>query len=648
LTDRPFRILQGLRDNGQAWGSTLTWVGLVVFCAASPISIAATNIAWGVALAGLLVQALSRDDRFASLVRRTDLDAPIACFVLASLLAVLHSLDIRSSIVESRSLGLMVIVFLFAWQVETPAQRKTLVRILIVSSCVSALYGWIQFVTGWDLLGHYRPESKKVCGFFGLHLTYGEHLSMVICLGLGLLLWADAKRPARVAGVLALGLMASAVLLSGSKGALLSLAAGLGVVFALRGRKALILYAVCGILLCIAVDILMAHRLWGNLLTLFQIDGEQKLGPAASNAHRLCMWWTGLWISLDHFLYGVGPHAVEQIYPAFRHPLAIEPNQWHLHNNFVHLGVTRGMLGLAAFLYIFLRVFRLGSYRSRVEGEGFDRGLAVGILGAATAFLAAGFTEYNWGDSEVLMLLYMLLGLLASCGGQEGVALAPKALHANTPIAGRTAWESIGGLSRTLLFVFVAAGLCSLAFLFAPAVQSLRMSVWQSCLGVFLLVIAFQGWNRLEEAPTWQSQVCGGLALCVGYHFTMGEWSGKQWVGSAEWLVWVGLDGFVALCFLAGLLFWGFRNGRNPVRLVDLASIGALWTWSGIALVTYGLLRMAAWREPLWGPPYIPLFLLTLLSAALYSAFRFTYSGSRLERALLVALGLCTLVHIFR
>ncbi|MGW8323702.1 MAG: O-antigen ligase family protein, partial [Thermodesulfobacteriota bacterium] len=395
MTGRLFRILHGLRDDGQAWGSMLTWVGLLFFCAASPISIAATNIAWGVALAGLLVQALSRDDRFAGLVRRTDLDAPLACFVLASLLAVLHSLDIESSIVESRSLGLMVIFFLFAWQVQAPAQRRTLVRILIVSSCVSALYGWVQFITGWDLLGHYRPESKKVCGFLGLHLTYGEHLSMVICLGLGVLLWVDAKRPARIVGVLALGLMASAVLLSGSKGALLGLVVGLGVVFALRGRKAFLLYAIGGILFCIALDILMAHRLLGNLVALFQIDAQQKLGPAASNAHRLCMWWTGLWISLDHFLYGVGLHAVERIYPAFRHPLAIEPNQWHLHNNFVHLGVTRGMLGLAAFLYLFLRVFRLGSYRARVEGGAFDRGLAVGVLGAAAAFLVAGFTEYN-------------------------------------------------------------------------------------------------------------------------------------------------------------------------------------------------------------------------------------------------------------
>lgn len=215
-------------------------------------------------------------------------------------------------------------------------------------------------------------------------------------------------------------------------------------------------------------------------------------------------------------------------------------------------------------------------------------------------------------------------------------------------IAGRTAWDSFGQRSRTLLFLILVAGLCSLAFLFTPAVQTLRMSVWQACLGIFLLVLALQGWNRPEEAPAWQSQAGAGLALCLGYHFTLGVWSGKQWAGAAEWLVWVGLDGFVVLCFLAGLLIKGYRKRRNPVRLVDLAGVVALWIWSAIALVTYGLLRMAAWRESLWGPPYIPLLLLTLLSAILCSGFRFTYSGTRVERALLVVLGLCTLVHVFR
>jgi O-antigen ligase len=624
------------------------WVGLAAFCAVSPISIAATNMAWVVALVGLLLHALPRDARAEDIVHRTALDAPLVCFVFASLLSVFLSLDIVSSIVEFRSLGLMVIYFLFAWQVRTLSRRKTLVRILFVSSCVSALYGWVQFLTGWDLLGHYRPESKKVCGTFGLHLTYGEYLSMVICTGTGILLQERATRFARVGSALLLGLMASAMLLSGSKGALLGLTVGLGVVFSMRGRRALALFMVTGIFSLVALDILMSHQLLGTLVTLFQLEAGQSFGPAASNAHRLCMWWTGLWISLEHFVSGVGLHALEQIYPAFRHPLAIAPNQWHLHNNFVHLGVTRGMLGLAAFLYIFIRVFQLGFDRHRETGQGFDRGLADGVLGATAAFLVAGLTEYNWGDSEVLMLLYMLLGLLASCGRTGGATAAPEALPANDPIEEHKVSEAPGRWSRTLLLVFVVAALCSLALLCPPTLRSLRMNVWEGMLGILLLVLALGGRNCGGEAPVWQRQACGGLAVCVAYRYTQGLWSSEQWGGAEAWTLWVGLIGFLAVSLWCFRLFWDYWHNRCPAYLVDLAGIGALWTWSGIALVTFALLRIANWREPLSGPPYLPLLLLTLLSAILYSAFRFAYSGSRVQRVLLVALGLCTLFHVFR
>jgi len=648
LTDRPFLLARVLRGNGQTQGPLLTWWGLVAFCVVSPISIAATNMAWVVALVGLLYYAFSRDVRFDSLVGRTDLDVPLICFVFASLLSVFLSLDIVSSVVEFRSLGLMVIFCLFAWRVRTVGQRKTLVRILLLSSGVSALYGWIQFLTGWDLLGHYRPETGRVCGFFGLHLTYGEYLSMVICMGMGVLLWVDTKRLTRFGDLLLLGLMGSAVLLSGSKGALLSLAVGLGDVFGLKGKKALALYAVAGILLCVAVDILTSHRLWGNFVTLLQIDAEQKIGPAASNTHRLCMWWTGLWISLEHFLYGIGLHAVERIYPAFRHPLAIEPNQWHLHNNFVHLWVTRGMLGLAAFLYIFLCVFRLGSYRHRAAEEPFDRGLAAGVLGASGSFLVTGLTEYSWGDSEVLMLLYLLLGLLASCGrGEEGETRTKEVFPEDEPETGGRASESIGRASRTLIFVFLVAGLCTAAFLLPSAVRSLRMVVWEGLLGFFLLVLALGGGSRRTDVPAWQKQACGCLALCVGYHFTLGIWSGRQWVGVAEWVGWVGLAGSVALFLGCCLLLKSYLRRHEPGILVDLAGIGALLTGAVIALVTFGLLRMAAWIGPLRGPPYLPVLLLASLSAALYSAARFAYRGDREQRILLFALGLCTLIHVF-
>lgn len=649
MTERPFRPDRGLQWKGQAAGLLLLGWGLVAFCAVSPISIAATNMAWVAALAGLLYHAVvNRDPRAGGLVQRTDLDAPLLCFLFASLLAVFLSLDFLTSLIEFRSLGLMVIFYLFAWGVKTTGQRKTLVRILLAASFVSALYGWVQFLTGWDLLGHYRPETRKVCGSFGLHLTYGEYLSMVICAGVGTVLWGDDSRIGRVARGLLFGCIGSAVLLSGSKGALLSLLVGLAVVFALRGKKALLLYGAAGILLCVALDILMSHRLWGNLVALLQIGAAEKVGPAASNTHRLCMWWTGLWISLGHFLYGVGLHAVGKIYPVFRHPLAIEPNQWHLHNNFVHIGVTRGMLGLAAFIFLFLRAFRLGFHRLRAGDQGFERGLAAGVMGSTAAFLVTGLTEYSWGDSEVLMLLYLLLGLLASCGREGAARPAPKEAF---PVSGRGAVLRVGSLGsgRTLIFLLLVAGLCGLAFVVSPSSRSLRMCLWQALLGILMTLFSLWGRNRAGgELPLWQRQVCGGLALCAGVHFTQIVWYGKRWLHVPGWLAWVGLTGLVFLCLFCCLLTRDYLKRRDPAIFVDLAAVGALATWGVIALVTFGLLRMANWPDCLAGPPYLPVLLLASVGAALYGGVRFTYRGAGVERVLLATLGLCTLIHVFR
>jgi hypothetical protein len=96
------------------------------------------------------------------------------------------------------------------------------------------------------------------------------------------------------------------------------------------------------------------------------------------------------------------------------------------------------------------------------------------------------------------------------------------------------------------------------------------------------------------------------------------------------------------------MLTLGYRARRTLSLLVDLAGIGTLWTWAVMALVTCGLLRMAAWTEPLAGPPYLPVLLLASLCAALYCAFRFTYRGGTVQRALLLVLALCTIVHLFR
>ena len=48
------------------------------------------------------------------------------------------------------------------------------------------------------------------------------------------------------------------------------------------------------------------------------------------------------------------------------------------------------------------------------------RPLAAAGLGAVTAMLAAGFTEYNFGDSEFLMLLLVMITLPFAAARERG------------------------------------------------------------------------------------------------------------------------------------------------------------------------------------------------------------------------------------
>jgi len=40
-----------------------------------------------------------------------------------------------------------------------------------------------------------------------------------------------------------------------------------------------------------------------------------------------------------------------------------------------------------------------------------ERGVALGALGGLVGFMTSGVVHYNWGDSEVVMIFYLIMGL---------------------------------------------------------------------------------------------------------------------------------------------------------------------------------------------------------------------------------------------
>ena len=110
---------------------------------------------------------------------------------------------------------------------------------------------------------------------------------------------------------------------------------------------------------------------------------------------------------------GIGPGQVKRAYPIYAPPEALRRHTSHLHNTPLQIAVERGLVGLAFWLWIFVAFFvRAGRVLRRVPAAATaDRALVIGALAAVTAFLVSGLFEYNFGDTEVLLVALSAMAL---------------------------------------------------------------------------------------------------------------------------------------------------------------------------------------------------------------------------------------------
>jgi O-antigen ligase len=128
---------------------------------------------------------------------------------------------------------------------------------------------------------------------------------------------------------------------------------------------------------------------------------------------RLYMWGSGLQILRDHPWTGVGIGGVKRVYRAYKHPNAVRDERGHLHNNLIQVAAERGIIGLLCWLWIWVSFYRHagGIFRGLGPDDRQARSLVIASLASVTGFHVAGFFEYTFGDSEVIMLVYFLMAL---------------------------------------------------------------------------------------------------------------------------------------------------------------------------------------------------------------------------------------------
>ena len=109
-----------------------------------------------------------------------------------------------------------------------------------------------------------------------------------------------------------------------------------------------------------------------------------------------------------HPLVGVGPNMVKERYAEYRDEGAVKEVNPHLHNVPMQIAAERGLPALAIWIGL---IAVLAADLWRLFQNGQHRVLAATALAALASMLAAGLFEYNFGDSEFLMLFLLLVTL---------------------------------------------------------------------------------------------------------------------------------------------------------------------------------------------------------------------------------------------
>jgi len=86
----------------------------------------------------------------------------------------------------------------------------------------------------------------------------------------------------------------------------------------------------------------------------------------------------------------------------------------HMHSTPIQIALERGLPALGCFLWWFAAFLALLWQLTGREARAPDHllaGISLGIFGATIGFLLSSLVHYNFGDSEVVMIVYFLMGL---------------------------------------------------------------------------------------------------------------------------------------------------------------------------------------------------------------------------------------------
>lgn len=382
-------------------------------------------------------------------LRATPLDGPVLAFIVWTLLSASFSADPVTSHEGAKKLVLFAVLYLAIDSLRTDDDRQRVMDAALLGGLALGLATLAQrYFLGFDTLEN-RPH-----GFIGHYMTTSGCLMATLVLATARLAFSP-ERPrwpekADVLRATALLLM-MALLTVLKRWGVLAVEAERLFIAGLAGTAAFMavsrqgwpgrttsatLATLAAPISAWAVVESQTRSAWlgtlAGLTTLAVLKAPRTLGwlaaavaalfivrPAAvssrltvsdaSSLDRIFMWRAGVDMIRDKPIFGQGPNMILRVYPEYRWPGAPNAQQPHLHDNALQIAAERGLPCLAWWLW-WVAVVMAEAYRA-ARRDAPDRLWGVSTFAVLVAVMVEGLFEYNFADSEILILVLIVSAL---------------------------------------------------------------------------------------------------------------------------------------------------------------------------------------------------------------------------------------------
>ncbi len=384
---------------GPSTGWKAFYAGLCIFAAFSGFSISGMQIGLGIAFLGWCFCRWGEEVE----CKPVPFAWPYMALFAVSVLSLTNAVDLWRGFTELKKY-LIIIVFLMPFSARfSELQWKRLLALLVFSGALAGGVGLVGSIK--NMLA--QAQDFRARGFYSMSITFGECQAMFLLLTLSWikanLTYAKSNRWLWPAAILQfIGLLSSY-----SRGAFIGFGVGLVLLIGPNWKRLVAIFAVLGLIIIAAAGIFRPN------LDVYQVE-SQKPQSIGGNL-RWSIWKNGLSFWQSNPILGVGLNNIKPHYKEFLKNNPDWPDKeayGHLHNNFLQFLVMTGVTGLIAFVWL---VLSMGKYAYDAWGsvpESWRASFMGGGLAIWVGFIGTGFTEYSWGDEELAMLVFFLMGFL--------------------------------------------------------------------------------------------------------------------------------------------------------------------------------------------------------------------------------------------